>query len=192
MSERDELIDCLRYRPVATTAAQMREAADLLERDGAEIARLLRWQEDAVALCAKRQCGKRDQRIAELEADIAQVTERLHRREADLLAQMNTNIEVGNLLDAARAALAETRRELLAARKVIASSRVVAQWAEPVTDSDWTEYDAAQRDLREYDAIMRDAPVEVPHGECPYPIRQDHSIAACVEAGDCGCGEQKP
>lgn len=40
MSERDELIDCLRYRPVATTAMQMREAADLLERDGAELDRL--------------------------------------------------------------------------------------------------------------------------------------------------------
>lgn len=40
MSERDILIDCLRYRPVATTAAQMREASDLLERDGARIAEL--------------------------------------------------------------------------------------------------------------------------------------------------------
>jgi hypothetical protein len=27
----DQLIDCLRHRPVATTAAQMREAADLIE-----------------------------------------------------------------------------------------------------------------------------------------------------------------
>jgi hypothetical protein len=27
-----ELIDCLRYRPVATTAAQMRQAADEIER----------------------------------------------------------------------------------------------------------------------------------------------------------------
>lgn len=35
-------------------------------------------------------------------------------------------------------------------------------------------------------------PIQVPAGECPYPIRQDHSIAACVEAGDCGCGERKP
>lgn len=46
--------------------------------------------------------------------------------------------------------------ELLAARKVIASSRVVVEWAEPVTDGDWTEYDAAQRDLREYDATTRE------------------------------------
>ena len=37
-NERADLIDCLRYRPVATTAAQMREAADLLERDGARAA----------------------------------------------------------------------------------------------------------------------------------------------------------
>lgn len=28
----DTLIDCLRHRPVATTAAQMREAADVIER----------------------------------------------------------------------------------------------------------------------------------------------------------------
>lgn len=84
--------------------------------------------------------------------------------------------------------LTRMARELLAARKVIASSRVVVEWAEPVTDGDWTEYDAAQRDLREYDAIMRDAPVEVPHGECPYPVHKDRSIKACVEAGDCGCG----
>lgn len=47
-------------------------------------------------------------------------------------------------------------RELLAARKVIASSRVVVEWAEPVTTDDWTEYDAAQRDLREYDATTRE------------------------------------
>ena len=47
-------------------------------------------------------------------------------------------------------------RELLAARKVIASSRLVVEWAEPVTDGDWTEYDAAQRDLREYDATTRE------------------------------------
>jgi hypothetical protein len=52
---------------------------------------------------------------------------------------------------------AEMARELLAARKVIASSRVVVEWAEPVTEGDWTEYDAAQRDLREYDASMREA-----------------------------------
>lgn len=42
------------------------------------------------------------------------------------------------------------------------------------------------------DAAIAKEPVQVPAGECPYPIRQDHSIAACVEAGDCGCGEQKP
>ncbi len=51
--ERAELIDCLRYRPVATTAAQMREAADLLERDGAEIARL-RVERDR----EERECGE--------------------------------------------------------------------------------------------------------------------------------------
>ena len=53
MSERDELIDQLRYRPVATTAAQMRKAASLLERDGA--------------------------RIAELEAEVARLTRELSR-----------------------------------------------------------------------------------------------------------------
>ena len=36
----EELIDSLRYRPVATTAAQMREAADALARQRAEIERL--------------------------------------------------------------------------------------------------------------------------------------------------------
>ena len=43
-------------------------------------------------------------------------------------------------------------RELLAARKVIASSRLVVDWAEPVTTDDWAEYDAAILALREYDA----------------------------------------
>ena len=53
MSERDELIDQLRYRPVATTAAQMRKAADLLERDGALIAELeARLRDTAEALQA--------------------------------------------------------------------------------------------------------------------------------------------
>lgn len=47
---------------------------------------------------------------------------------------------------------AEMARELLAARKVIASSRVVVEWAEPVTTDDWAEYDAAILALREYDA----------------------------------------
>lgn len=50
MSERDELIDQLRYRPVATTAAQMRKAADLLERDGARIAEL---EAEIARLCAE-------------------------------------------------------------------------------------------------------------------------------------------
>lgn len=54
------------------------------------------------------------------------------------------------------AAAPSMARELLAARKVIASSRLVVEWAEPVTDGDWTEYDAAQRDLREYDATTRE------------------------------------
>ncbi|MCC7461297.1 MAG: hypothetical protein IT480_02410 [Gammaproteobacteria bacterium] len=45
---------------------------------------------------------------------------------------------------------------------------------------------------RAIDGAIAKEPVQVPAGECPYPIRQDHSIAACVEAGDCGCGEQKP
>lgn len=39
-----ELVDSLRYRPVATNAAQMREAADLIER--------LQRQVDAAALLA--------------------------------------------------------------------------------------------------------------------------------------------
>jgi len=54
MSERDELIDCLRYRPVATTAAQMREAADLLERDGVEIARLRAYIQEMVEKAAAK------------------------------------------------------------------------------------------------------------------------------------------
>lgn len=53
----------------------------------AKIANLVRWQEEAVRNCAQRRCGRRDARIVELEAD--------------LLAQINTNIEVGGLLDAA-------------------------------------------------------------------------------------------
>jgi hypothetical protein len=47
---------------------------------------------------------------------------------------------------------AEMARELLAARKAIASSRLVVEWAEPVTTDDWAEYDAAILALREYDA----------------------------------------
>jgi hypothetical protein len=43
------LIDCLRHRPVATTAAQMREAADAIEELQAQIA--LREQSDSHARC---------------------------------------------------------------------------------------------------------------------------------------------
>ncbi len=87
MSERDILIDCLRYRPVATTAAQMREAADLLERDGVEIARLRAYiQEMVEKAAAKSLDGYR-----ELGARAAAAE---------------------NELDAARAALAEAQEEL--------------------------------------------------------------------------------
>lgn len=42
------------------------------------------------------------------------------------------------------------------------------------------------------DAIKwRDTPIPVPPGECPYPVHADHSIKACVDAGDCGCGQNK-
>ena len=42
------------------------------------------------------------------------------------------------------------------------------------------------------DAIKwRDTPIPVPPGECPYPMHADHSIKACVDAGDCGCGQNK-
>lgn len=143
MSERDELIECLRVcgachgcgigadGDTCTNCGDERQlnrlAASLLERDGAElerlraeverltaerdgpryrcpqcdqlrlelgearakIANLVRWQEEAVRNCAQKRCGRKDARIVELEAD--------------LLAQINTNIEVGGLLDAALA-----------------------------------------------------------------------------------------
>lgn len=125
-NERADLIATLRYdecdegckQPCKLSQQTRDKAADMLERDGEKIAALISWRDDAVLNCARRRCGRREERIAELEAEMA--------------------------------------RELLAARKVIASSRLVVEWAEPVTDGDWTEYDAAQRDLREYDASMRE------------------------------------
>lgn len=43
-------------------------------------------------------------------------------------------------------------RELIAARRVVATARALVDWAEPVTTDDWAEYDAAILALREYDA----------------------------------------
>lgn len=42
-----------------------------LEALRAQVAEVKRWKEDAVVMCAKRQCGNRDKRIADLEAQLA-------------------------------------------------------------------------------------------------------------------------
>lgn len=47
------LIDCLRYRPIATTAAQMRDAADEIERQSREI---LALREQVAALESREVC----------------------------------------------------------------------------------------------------------------------------------------
>jgi hypothetical protein len=63
----DQLIDCLRHRPVATTAAQMREAADLIESfrkrfDKRDIGPCMRCLRGAMAWRArKRQEPVRDE-----------------------------------------------------------------------------------------------------------------------------------
>ena len=54
MSDITILIDCLRYRPVACTATQMREAADELDRREAEI---LALREQVAALESREVCA---------------------------------------------------------------------------------------------------------------------------------------
>lgn len=36
---------------------------------------------------------------------------------------------------------------------------------------------------------MRDGALHPWRGTCPYPLRNDWSIRACIKAGDCGCNE---
>lgn len=67
MSDVTNLIDSLRYRPVATTAAQMREAADELERLRAEVARLTA-DEQAMAEAHRRAIKERNALLARVEA----------------------------------------------------------------------------------------------------------------------------
>ena len=55
----EELIDSLRYRPVATTAAQMREAADALARQQRVIERYRAAIENAAATFADFDKGLR-------------------------------------------------------------------------------------------------------------------------------------
>ncbi|MCC7461293.1 MAG: hypothetical protein IT480_02390 [Gammaproteobacteria bacterium] len=109
------------WRIVATGSqlAALDEAAAMIERDGEKIADMTRWQEDAVRNCAKKQCGRRDARTVELEAENAQLTEQLHRREADLLAQITTNIKVGAMLERDGARIAELEAELDEARAAL-------------------------------------------------------------------------
>ena len=220
MSERAALVEYLRMEFDRDNDSRDSKAADLLERDGDELARLadkaLRFDLDAAGIASRERdavelvelraklamaksaskkyvystngvIDRAEARIAELEAERGETRKenewlRAYTGQsakacvycglgADEQAQCERGFpgcargddqmlcpEVGVAIerDEARAALAETRRELLAARKVIASSRVVVEWAEPVTDGDWTEYDAAQRDLREYDATTRE------------------------------------
>lgn len=79
MSERDELIARLRILDADDRRLPFHDmrlaAADLLERDGAKIADLTRWQEDAVRNCAQKRCGRKDARIAELERELAEARE---------------------------------------------------------------------------------------------------------------------
>lgn len=111
-------------------------------------------------------------------------------------------------LDEARAALAEAQEELrvcqqdaIRLQSALAEAREsVAQWM--IAQGFATGHGDTLTDLLaelswqiaeiKRDAIKwRDTPIPVPPGECPYPVHADHSIKACVDAGDCGCGEDR-
>lgn len=89
---------------------------DDYDRLAAELAEKVRWQEDAVRLCATRGCAQRDKRIADLEAELsaARADARTHALEfagylSGALPELHA-VEVGRIYSAyeefaARAAL---------------------------------------------------------------------------------------
>ena len=138
MSERDELIECLRYRPVATTAAQMREAADLLERDGARAAAAENELDAARAENARLiSCYMADlHRNAMKRQASAALTMRAESQPELIESERAANARLTEELDAARAALAEAQEELrvcqqdaIRLQSALAEAREsVAQW----------------------------------------------------------------
>lgn len=250
MSERDELVRRLRAveNDWATTACYNGtriEAASLLERDGAEIARL-RVERDR----EERECGEvMDERD----------------RYSDALAESHIALggdgewaartwnpsppDSGDLARDVPALAAAVKRDLDEARKALAEAReALARWLiahgfatghgdtlddllgelswqvkERSAEAEALRKEAARADYvrkafllddndaifefclaesvaefnaaidavlatRVPDAAIAKEPVQVPAGECPYPVHKDRSIKACVEAGDCGCG----
>jgi len=44
--------------------------------------------------------------------------------------------------------------------------------------------------LRGYGFYFADGALQIKPGTCPYPLRNDWSVKACIKAGDCGCDER--
>ncbi len=129
--------------------------------------------------------------------DIAEVA----RLKAELVEANSTTI-LRDQIDELMAQLSQCSRERVAAlaRAEAAAREAVAAWM--IEHAFATGHGDTLTDLLaelswqiaeiKRDAIKwRDTPIPVPPGECPYPVHADHSIKACVDAGDCGCGEDR-
>jgi D-alanyl-D-alanine carboxypeptidase len=76
-------------------ASDIQEAADAIEALVAERDAQLKWKEDALLQCAKRQCAKRDARITELEQRNAELERGEILTDKDLLSSVITAVMSG-------------------------------------------------------------------------------------------------
>ena len=214
MSERDELIECLRVcgachgcgigadGDTCTNCGDERQlnrlAASLLERDGAELARL-RAENERLKIEAARH-----------ETEMGEVIDERDEMESALSA---AHVALGGdgewacrvpsppppdsghlALDVPALAAQVLARAEAAAREAVAAWMIEHAFAtghgDTLTDL-LAELSWQIAEIKRDAIKWRDTPIPVPPGECPYPVHADHSIKACVDAGDCGCGQNK-
>ena len=99
MNDADLRALCERLRAMpheyAHHAHTSHEAADAIEALVVERDALLKWKEDALLQCAKRQCAKRDARITELEQRNAELERGEILTDKDLLSSVITAVMSG-------------------------------------------------------------------------------------------------